>query len=112
MMNHKSSKRRLYHIQLAIPLQEQTSKVRSTHTPPSHSCINHYNAHRLLEGVGAGTPPGEEGGETDSLDELAEQGDADGVDRALLDEGLGDELQTRLSDCGLGHGLFVMGGAE
>lgn len=46
----------------------------------------------LLEGVGAGAPPGEEHGETDGLEDLGSQTDGDGVEGTSLSEDLGEKL--------------------
>lgn len=47
----------------------------------------------LLEWVGAGSPVGEEHGETDSLEDAGKSADGNGVKRTLLGEDSGDELQ-------------------
>lgn len=41
-----------------------------------------------------GSPPGEEEGETDSLEDAGEAADEDGVEWALLGENLCDELSV------------------
>lgn len=46
----------------------------------------------LVEGVGAGAPPGEEDGKTDSLEDLGSDSDADGVKGTLLSDGLDEDL--------------------
>lgn len=46
----------------------------------------------LLKRVGSGSPPGEEDGETEGLNELGSQADADGVERSLLYEDLSNVL--------------------
>jgi hypothetical protein len=50
-------------------------------------------ARRLFEGVGAGSPVGEEQAETDSLEDTGNGTDGDGVKWALLSENLGDDLR-------------------
>lgn len=50
------------------------------------------NANCLVEWVGVGSPPGEEEGETDGLEDAGEAADEDGVEWALLGEDLCDEL--------------------
>ena len=47
----------------------------------------------LLKGVGSGSPPGQEDGQAQSLDELGGQAHADCVERSLLDKDLRDVLQ-------------------
>jgi hypothetical protein len=41
-----------------------------------------------------GSPPGEEKGETDSLEDTGNSTDGDGVERSLLSEDLGNELDS------------------
>jgi hypothetical protein len=55
---------------------------------PLYSC----EASRLVEGVGAGSPVGEEQGETDGLEGAGKSTDGDSVHGALLGEHLGDDL--------------------
>ena len=57
-----------------------------------------YRARRLVEGVGAGSPVGEEHAETDSLEHAGESTDGDGVHGTLLSEDLGDNL-VEVSAC-------------
>lgn len=45
------------------------------------------------ERVGPGAPPGQEDGETDSLEDLGSNVDADGVKRAPLRNSLDEDLQ-------------------
>jgi hypothetical protein len=52
----------------------------------------HVISRRLVEGVGAGSPVGEEERETDGLHTAGESTDGNGVERALLGEDLGDNL--------------------
>ena len=47
----------------------------------------------LVEGVGPGSPPGEEHGQAHRLEQLGGDTDTDGIEGALLGEGLGEELQ-------------------
>jgi len=49
---------------------------------------------RLVEGVGAGSPVGEEQAEADGLENTGNGTDSDGVKRALLGEDLGDDLDN------------------
>ncbi|KAG7054742.1 hypothetical protein JMJ77_0007217 [Colletotrichum scovillei] len=56
--------------------------------------IIHNTLNPLVEGVGAGSPPGEEDRQTDSLNNLGQDADANGVDGALLNKDLGDVLHT------------------
>jgi hypothetical protein len=49
---------------------------------------------RLVEGVGAGSPVGEEQAEADSLEDTGNGTDSDGVKRALLGNDLGDDLDV------------------
>ena len=51
-----------------------------------------YGARRLVEGVGAGSPVGEEQAEADSLEHAGNSADGDGVHGALLGDDLGDNL--------------------
>lgn len=51
----------------------------------------------LLEWVGAGTPPGEEHAETDSLEHAGNNTNGDSVEWALLGDDGGDELGTTLA---------------
>ena len=51
-----------------------------------------YQARRLIEGVGAGSPVGEEQAETDGLKDAGKSADGDGVHGALLGDDLGDNL--------------------
>ena len=48
---------------------------------------------RLVEGVGAGSPVGEEQAEADGLEDTGKGANGDGVKRTLLGEDLGNELQ-------------------
>lgn len=52
----------------------------------------------LVEGVGAGSPVGEEHGETDGLSDAGSSTDGDGVQGTLLGDDLGDDL-WEVSDC-------------
>ena len=54
--------------------------------------LYHYRARRLVEGVGAGSPVGEEQAEADSLEHAGNSADVDGVHGALLGDDLGDDL--------------------
>ena len=54
--------------------------------------LYHYRARRLVEGVGAGSPVGEEQAETDSLEHAGNSADGDGVHGTLLGDDLGDDL--------------------
>ncbi len=47
---------------------------------------------RLVEGVGAGSPPSKDQAEADRLEDAGESADGDGVEGAFLGEDLGDEL--------------------
>jgi hypothetical protein len=49
---------------------------------------------RLVEGVGAGSPVGEEQAEADGLEDTGNGTDSDGVKRALLGNDLGDDLDV------------------
>jgi hypothetical protein len=49
-------------------------------------------ARRLVEGVGAGSPVGEEHAETDGLEDAGKSTNGDGVHGALLGDDLGDNL--------------------
>jgi hypothetical protein len=49
---------------------------------------------RLVEGVGAGSPVGEEQAEADSLKDTGNGADSNGVKRTLLGEDLGDNLHA------------------
>lgn len=65
-------------------------------TPIEFSHQGHYwrgSEICLVEWVGAGAPPGHEHGEADGLEDAGEGTDGDGVERALLGEDLGDELE-------------------
>lgn len=53
-----------------------------------------YRAIRLVEGVGAGSPVGEEQAEADSLEDAGNSADGNGVERALLSKDLGDNLMA------------------
>ena len=64
----------------------------STMTTSSYLHQSIRGRKRLVEWVGAGTPVGEEKGETDSLKDTGESTDSDGVKRALLGNDLGDDL--------------------
>lgn len=48
----------------------------------------------LLERVGAGSPPGEEEGQANSLKDLGDGSGNDSVEGTLLSESLRDELET------------------
>jgi len=54
--------------------------------------VRHYEARRLVEGVGAGSPVGEEHAESDSLERAGKSTNGNGVHGALLSEDLGDNL--------------------
>ena len=56
--------------------------------------VRHYEARRLVEGVGAGSPVGEEHAETDGLEDAGKSTNGDGVHGALLGDDLGDNLLT------------------
>jgi hypothetical protein len=56
-------------------------------------------ARRLVEGVGAGSPVGEEQAEADGLEDTGNGADGNGVKRTLLGEDLGDNLD-RVSNVG------------
>ena len=56
--------------------------------------LYHYGARRLVEGVGAGSPVGEEQAEADGLEDTGNGADGNGVERALLSENLGDDLDS------------------
>ena len=60
---------------------------------PSKLLCHQLLTRRLLEGVGAGTPIGEEQAEADGLENTGKTADKDGVKRALLSEDLGDDLE-------------------
>jgi hypothetical protein len=47
---------------------------------------------RLVEGVGAGSPVGEEQAKADGLEDTGNGADSNGIKRALLGEDLGDDL--------------------
>jgi hypothetical protein len=47
---------------------------------------------RLVEGVGAGSPVGEEQAEADGLEDTGNGANSDGVERTLLGDDLGDDL--------------------
>ena len=51
----------------------------------------------LLKGVGPCSPPGEEDREADRLENLGEDADTDGLEGALLDEDLVEELGRAIS---------------
>jgi len=62
-------------------------------------CFNHsysFQTNNLVEWVGAGTPVGEEDGETDGLHDAGDNTDGDGVEWALLGDNLGDDLKGSL----------------
>ena len=56
--------------------------------------LYHYRARRLVEGVGAGSPVGEEHAETDGLEDAGKGTNGNGVHGALLGDYLGDNLFT------------------
>lgn len=49
------------------------------------------------EGAGAGSPPGHDQAEADSLEDTGKGANGNGIKRALLSEDLGDELQIHTS---------------
>ena len=49
---------------------------------------------RLVKGVGAGSPVGEEQAEADSLEDTGNGANSNGVKRTLLGEDLGDDLDV------------------
>ena len=53
---------------------------------------NYKIIRRLVEGVGAGAPVGEEQRQADGLHDAAEGANGDGIERALLSDDLGDDL--------------------
>jgi hypothetical protein len=61
----------------------------------------HCRATRLVEGVGAGSPVGEEQAEPDGLEHAGEGTDGNGVHGTLLGDNLGDDLVTLVADSGL-----------
>lgn len=58
----------------------------------------------LLEGVGSGSPPGQDNGKTDSLDELGSDANSNSVEGTLLGEDLRDVLLQLLVSCQLTNG--------
>lgn len=52
------------------------------------------NHNHLIEGVGAGSPVGEEQAEADGLKDAGKSADGDGVHGALLGNDLGDDLES------------------
>ena len=60
------------------------------HTPPSFHV--RYHATDLVEWVGAGAPPCQEDGQTNSLEDAGKSADGNGVEWAFLSEDLCDEL--------------------
>jgi hypothetical protein len=56
---------------------------------PSHA----HRTRHLVEGVGAGSPVGEEHAEADGLEDAGDGTDSNGVERTLLSEDLGDDLK-------------------
>lgn len=59
-----------------------------------HSLLSNYsNARHLLEWVGAGSPVGQEEGESNSLEDAGKSTNGDGVKWSLLSGDLGDELE-------------------
>jgi len=64
--------------------------------PARRECPNNpvSYAARLVEGIGAGSPVGEEQAEADSLKDTGYGTDGDGVSGPLLGENLGDNLKT------------------
>jgi hypothetical protein len=54
-------------------------------------------ASRLVEGVGAGSPVGEEQAEADGLQYTGNSADGDGVHGTLLGDNLGDDLAVMLA---------------
>lgn len=52
-----------------------------------------HHQRRLVKGVGASSPPGEEDGQADRLEQLGGDADADGVEGPLFAEDLGEELR-------------------
>jgi hypothetical protein len=69
---------------------------RSTHSrPPNENPKLPYKllvTIRLVEGVGAGSPVGEEQAEANSLEDAGDGTYGNGVERALLSQNLGDDL--------------------
>ena len=56
--------------------------------------LHYWDIGNLVEGVGAGSPVGEEQAETDSLEDAAHGADGNGISRTLLGDDLGDDLMT------------------
>ena len=63
------------------------------------SKLNH-TSRRLLEGVGAGSPVGEEHAEADGLEDTGKSTDGDGVKGTLLGQDLGEDL-VMISACSI-----------
>lgn len=66
----------------------------------------------LVEGVGAGAPVGEEHGEANGLKDSSKSSDGDGVERALLGDDLGDNLESSQRRFPLLIGKLTEGAAE
>lgn len=65
--------------------------VSQFHFPRFHNIVTFHHS-RLVEGVGAGSPPGQEHGQADGLEGLGSGADGDALDGALLGEQLGQVL--------------------
>lgn len=52
-----------------------------------------YSSH-LVEGVGSGAPVGQDQAEADGLEDAGQRTDGEGINRALLQEELRDELEV------------------
>ena len=64
------------------------------HASHRTSLVFHANSQTtdLVEWVGAGAPPGQEDGQTNSLEDACKSADSNGVEWAFLSEDLCDEL--------------------
>lgn len=60
----------------------------------SYHCSSPANTGNLVEGVGAGSPVGEEERKTNGLEGAGKGTDGDGVKGTLLSEDLGDDLHS------------------
>jgi hypothetical protein len=69
-------------------------------------------ARRLVEGVGAGSPVGKEQAEADGLEDTGNGTDSDGVERALLGDDLGDDLNVVRDDIATCEDGMTYGGSS
>lgn len=95
MTRKRASERCVVHQLNPVLIAQRAASV--VKFPPRTPAAHSTNVTRLVERVGPGSPPGEEDGQADSLEELGGDASADGVEGPTLSEELGKELRLLLA---------------